>query len=198
MKRAKQRRRGFDQEFKRNAVEAMRNRGERQVKDIAEEIGVAPSMLARWAQAYPASTTSPTAAAPETETEAVVERPAAAAALLALTSTVTDTMVGTPSEDDAAPLRPPVRQKPGPKPGSRRRGHQADEQLRQGLLPWKPREVSARYAEPEPSTPDPKDERMVEFMRKNTERALRERDALATVLGMMMEDPALFGRKQQQ
>lgn len=46
------RRRRYSEEFKKDAVRLLRNRGSRTVADVAAELGVATSMLARWHQAY--------------------------------------------------------------------------------------------------------------------------------------------------
>ncbi len=46
---AKQRRKYAD-EFKRDAVRMMRNRGTRTVADVADDLGVAVTILHRWAQ----------------------------------------------------------------------------------------------------------------------------------------------------
>jgi transposase len=46
---AKQRRK-YTEEFKRDAVRMMRNRGTRTVAEIADDLGVATTILHRWAQ----------------------------------------------------------------------------------------------------------------------------------------------------
>jgi transposase len=46
---AKQRRK-YTEEFKRDAVRMMRNRGTRTVAEIADDLGVATNILHRWAQ----------------------------------------------------------------------------------------------------------------------------------------------------
>jgi transposase len=38
------------EEFKRDAVRLMRNRGDRTVVEVAESLGIGPSLLHRWAQ----------------------------------------------------------------------------------------------------------------------------------------------------
>jgi transposase len=46
---AKQRRK-YTEEFKRDAVRMMRNRGTRTVAEVADDLGVATNILHRWAQ----------------------------------------------------------------------------------------------------------------------------------------------------
>jgi transposase len=48
---AKQRKK-YTEEFKRDAVRLMRNRGERTVAQVADDLGVATNQLHRWASAY--------------------------------------------------------------------------------------------------------------------------------------------------
>ena len=48
---AKQRKRHSD-EFKRDAVRMMRNRGERTVEQVADDLGIKGSQLYRWAAKY--------------------------------------------------------------------------------------------------------------------------------------------------
>ena len=48
---AKQRRQ-FNEEFKREAVRVMRNRGARTVAQVADDLGVATNLLHRWAQKF--------------------------------------------------------------------------------------------------------------------------------------------------
>jgi transposase len=43
-------RRKFTEEFKRDAVRMMRGRGDRTVADVADDLGISPNVLHRWAQ----------------------------------------------------------------------------------------------------------------------------------------------------
>lgn len=45
-------RRQFTEEFKREAVRLMRNRGTRTVAQIADDLGISGNMLHRWAQKF--------------------------------------------------------------------------------------------------------------------------------------------------
>ena len=45
-------RKKYSEEFKKDAVRLVRNRGTRTVAEVAEEVGVSQSMLHRWQQAY--------------------------------------------------------------------------------------------------------------------------------------------------
>ena len=47
---AKQRKQ-YTEEFKRDAVRMMRNRGTRTVAEVADDLGVVPNLLHRWARA---------------------------------------------------------------------------------------------------------------------------------------------------
>jgi transposase-like protein len=44
------RRRQYTEDFKRDAVRLMRNRGSRTVTEVADDLGVAANLLHRWAQ----------------------------------------------------------------------------------------------------------------------------------------------------
>ena len=46
------RRKKYTEEFKRDAVRLMRNRGERTVAEVADDLGVAANQLHRWAAQY--------------------------------------------------------------------------------------------------------------------------------------------------
>src|SRR5262245_25478074 len=46
------RRKQYTEEFKRDAVRLMRNRGERTVADVADDLGIAANQLHRWAARY--------------------------------------------------------------------------------------------------------------------------------------------------
>ena len=45
-------RRRFTEEFKKDAVRLLRNRGTRTIADVAQGLGVSPNMLARWQNQY--------------------------------------------------------------------------------------------------------------------------------------------------
>lgn len=42
----------YSEQFKKGAVRLVRNRGTRTVAEIADELGINPSMLTKWHQAY--------------------------------------------------------------------------------------------------------------------------------------------------
>jgi transposase len=46
------RRKNYDDEFKRDAVGLMQNRGKRTVSAVAEDLGVTPNSLHKWAQQF--------------------------------------------------------------------------------------------------------------------------------------------------
>jgi len=47
---ATRKRKTFTDEFKRDAVRMMRNRGERTVAQVADDLGIEPNLLHRWAR----------------------------------------------------------------------------------------------------------------------------------------------------
>ena len=204
MKAKKRARRVHDEDFKRNAVRMMLAL-ERPRHVILKELDIVSSLASRWTERYgkevqkemasgvappappmPKERPAPLPPAPAEPSAAEADdsffESEAAASLLALTKS--DRLVQEEVESDATlassgPVK--ERKRPGPKPGGKKAS--------QVPMPWAPREVTAVY-----ETDSDEHQKMVDYMRHNTERALKERDAMATVMGMMMAEPELFGR----
>lgn len=190
MKKQKRARRKHSDEYKLDAVRAYHGRGDRQLKELAEQFDVDTGVLRRWVREvgddWTAAPAPAAPAQPEPVSRAIEPDESFLGSGLAERM---KTLVGVKAEPPPETEPPPARKKPGPKP---------KRPQEQALLPWTggeaPRQVTATYVSGAPETPPTEsDPRMLEYLKRTSERAMQERNALAIVLGMIMHDPDALG-----
>jgi len=59
MKRQRKRHKQYTEQFKRDAVSLMENRGSRTIREVAQSLGVSPSMLDRWREKFGDDSSAP-------------------------------------------------------------------------------------------------------------------------------------------
>ena len=176
-------RRKHSDEFKAQVVAALAARGNESRSSVCRKFDISESNARNWE--VDAEIAKSRGAKPAAQEDSAFEVSEFAQRMKTLLGTRDAPDAQPPADADAPPKRGPGRPRKTPAPT-------------QAVLPWNggaPRPVTVSYAEPD-SAPVESDPRMVEYLRRNTEKALRERDALAVVLGMVLEDPSLFGQRR--